>query len=1063
MTDFVLCEICGWNLPEESEKDSHVKHGEDTNEPGELTDRLGRVYNKAEATVVYILGYNKLNEKQLDMYSGLTGYHVRTVPARRWSNPVMLGAGAGYLGIVDRFANCDVIRITNEFCGLGLNDFDSNGSVKNNVALEQVEDLARVTTPAGSHVAGLTILPRGILIANIVDAENKPKFIKVDVESLITGITQVGFNGIETLSEPFDAFGSLKGKPGRFNMAINEGMFYFVGLIEGGIGKRGITITNFINGEVHGFVGLPDDYTPITVAHGNGNIHVLVTDGTTSKVLRLPFVRGNYMFTSGSEGTDYVLEPQNLPVTHTYQTRDDINGADTADAIEGARLINSGNDDKVIGTEVPSGSVETRLIESTTMQDLAPRSQKVEDHEQSTYSDNRVLPVQVVDIPNDINLYDIEGFGNALVECSFETADGALDPTKPLFRVFHGSHYDYLSDGGWKYGCVSEGTTLLATNGLTPIAMAVDNLIYSGRLKNSPDLSPILIDYLTGKIMYRYPKVTGYQTYAGSFASMKVTENNKLKRSVCSDRADEIATALDGIQRPGVKKPVRGPIVNDDVLPVEEFNNTLELDEPCELYTRRIVPGADFGEVQLIHSSWSQRESALSSLNPALLPEWRTGQINPIVVSKSSEDGETFWPGGNPTGPKFIASATGGFWFLDLLKQQTRLADEMRQDIQELIDQNQDNENQIAAINNNLANMDESSYEDNPIQFKTPRNILKKVFKVEPRMAQEIDPITGTTNIKSIVPSPGTLWDVCPVTFESTEGTLEAKNCGIVVDPGIRSWIGIDIKCNYWGYFVNGADVYTNEEARENGLGINIGSNDALHHYDPANNPYNKFPGHTYEAGYRCSNWGDGAWGAWEVTIFVNGEPINKICTQATFLEQIENLAPEEIRDALFYDMTFPNVVPDNGFHKGKVYFTDKVVEEVTINVKLINYAASVFRYGFSTVQIEHAWRIECPGRDPGYWAGNDCIAIACGNVTCGSTMFGNDHKLKSDDPTIPLTKQLIWEGEATYRFDQDPFEERGLAAGRFMDCYFDFDLMSTIPSYRVDISESTYGGAATE
>jgi hypothetical protein len=149
----------------------------------------------------------------------------------------------------------------------------------------------------------------------------------------------------------------------------------------------------------------------------------------------------------------------------------------------------------------------------------------------------------------------------------------------------------------------------------------------------------------------------------------------------------------------------------------------------------------------------------------------------------------------------------------------------------------------------------------------------------------------------------------------------------------------------------------------------------------------------------------------------------------------------------------------ENGIHYGRVYFSSEVITKVRIRVRLINYATDVFRVGFNTLSIDHPWSFNCPGYDPGYLAGNNCEGMACGNLTCTSLLFGGTHHLQAGDPTIPLTRQLVWEGEATYTIEDadNPYLEKGLQVGHFMDCYFNFDLMSPMTAYKVDITEDTY------
>jgi hypothetical protein len=82
----------------------------------------------------------------------------------------------------------------------------------------------------------------------------------------------------------------------------------------------------------------------------------------------------------------------------------------------------------------------------------------------------------------------------------------------------------------------------------------------------------------------------------------------------------------------------------------------------------------------------------------------------------------------------------------------------------------------------------------------------------------------------------------------------------------------------------------------------------------------------------------------------------------------------------------------------------------------------------------------------------DNCEAAGCGNITCGSRVFGLKNKLFASDPTYPITTKLVWEGEATYTFKADPYADRGILMGKLWDCYMDFNLNNPMTSFAVDI-----------
>ncbi len=1173
MSDPVVCTICGFPKGETPKEQKDPIKSQEEERTEALIGGFQRAYHKADAAVVYILGYKTreggTTARQIDSFSILNGYHLCSMPDRRYKNPVLVGAGGGLVAVVDRFQDVDVIRVTDPYFGLDESDFNDLGIPDDTIDLSKVNDLLQITAPTGSRVTGLTIMPRGILIANLTKEDGVPCYLKVDVYTTLGQETQPGFNGVDTLEDPFSSWGNMVGAPAPYDIALGSHMMYFATIISDGT-RHGVALVDLLQGTVIAYVGLPDKYTPLTVAHSQGVIHVLVQDEEAltsdnqldppfgNKVLRIPILYDNYMMSGGIENDEMILEPQDFSVSRTFQPKDAVSEQDInlPAYLEGTRQLNSNYDETVLGAEVTAADVEitspSGLAEGqseSTSTELANRPQTNDDEApSSTYDDNRNIPVKVITLPADRRVFALGTSGNTLIEGGYDwdasDTETPRDTSRPLFFAFHNSHYDYLSDGGFIYGCTkevekvdgngdpvigpdgepeTEYKSVVVTGDFTPIAMGFDSLVKPGELRTLPDMGVVLVDNVTNRAIYRHPKNLGMKVYSGSYASVKKADGNKVLRSLCSDEADNVATTLDGIKRPvsGAREPERDPephIVpgySADYYPVDAYGNSHEYDLPFELLDRSAVPGSDTALIQLIHGSWSMRENDPSAFIPALLPEWRDGLIfdieSPISIDKNSENGETFWrkASSSSNDPSFVASAAGGFWFLDLMKNRTRLKDELQEDLIELQDEldalntekqayedelNGDpapsderktelqsliasldsaitsKENQIAAKEDAISNCGDD-FDSNPVLFRTPRNILNQVYKLEPHSGQSIDPVEGTDSIHSVTPntdSAGT-WEPCTCEITRQDAELntevtEEKKCGIVIDPGIRSWIGIEIKGNYWGVYVNGNASYYYDETLENGLGRCIGVNRVFSH-SPGDNPFNWVDGSKYEAGYICSPWGNGAWGRFEVLVEFNNKPAKEIATRVTYLEQITEQAPEELQTRLYADMTVTADDVENGTHYGRVYFSDEVIKKVRIRVRLINYATDVFRVGFNTLSIDHPWSFNCPGYDPGYLAGNNCEGMACGNLTCTSVMFGGDHKLESGDPVYPLTRQLVWEGEAIYTIEDsdNPYLAQGLQVGYFMDCYFNIDLMAPMTAYRVDISQDTYQPESSE
>jgi len=1074
MTDYqVLYETFYGKKPQTSDKPGQVKKN-DESDLAQAISGFNKAYNKAESIVLYLLGYKTVagvQTRQLDMYSGLTGYHIRTVPGRRWNNPVLVGSGAGFLAIVDRAMGFDVIRITDQYCGLSEDDFDPDtGIVKDSINLETIQDLGKATLPTGCFVQGLTILPKGMLIANITTPDSKPTFLKFDVPSLIDGITQPDFNGITTLEEPFGTSGKLIGSPARFDMAVGNGMYYFLALVEDSLGERGIAVINFRDGKVPGFIGLSNLYTPIAIAHGSGMIHVLVKDSFSSeafgtKVLRLPMNQGNYLMTGGIENGESIPEPQNRAVTHTYASADgpvsvDGNNDLLAQNLNMAKQVNTKDDLTLMGTDTSPEAVDSRSIDSnypTTSKSI--RIHSVENQELTAYQSDLTLPITVVELPINVKFYKIDGYANALIESGYELdSDGSIDPTKSFFRVFHASHYDFLSDGGWSYGCDSD----LVTNGITPIDSSIDNLVYKGSLKDLPDLAPILIDYLTGNILYRFPKPVMLATYSGEFATMKLAEGNRVIRTSCSDTLDTIATGLDGIDRPD-KVAVRG----EDGNAVYAFLHTTALepnsdyDEGSNLFNRAVLPVTQYALMQLYYDSWDKGT-----------PEWIANDlISPVTHTK---DITVFQKRGVPSDvffPTIDVISSGGYYFLNLIKVKSNLYDELTQDTQEIDDQiailqaqeqTPEIETQIADLQAQKATIEQEILaidpESNNDLWVIPRSVLKKVYQIEPRTAQNIDPVTGIPYVDSISYDYSgsdrleSCWSVVPVNSLHESTVVETKNAGIIIDPGIRSWVNLYIQVGIDPYDGDeGISYYANDEYKNTSLGKKVGSNDQMHH--PENSDvFGKYPGYTYEAGWKAIS----AIAKWKVGIVCydeSGIPVPHIEVETE--QEITDTAPQEIMSALADTFNIKKTYTEGGWYKGYVLNSFKKITRVEVEIVLSNHAFEVYKWGWRTIQVDHATLATCPGPDPGYFAGHNCEGAACGNVECTQYIFGSgNYALYPNETRKPETVQRVLRAFTNITLNADPFAQNGYAIGTYIVGSVNVKLNDVMAAYRIDIGQ---------
>ena len=52
----------------------------------------------------------------------------------------------------------------------------------------------------------------------------------------------------------------------------------------------------------------------------------------------------------------------------------------------------------------------------------------------------------------------------------------------------------------------------------------------------------------------------------------------------------------------------------------------------------------------------------------------------------------------------------------------------------------------------------------------------------------------------------------------------------------------------------------------------------------------------------------------------------------------------------------------------------------------------------------------------------------------------------------MPVVRNVLWEGSATYTIPVNPYEAQKVGVGNYINAYFDFDLVQSMQDYQVDI-----------
>ena len=499
----------------------------------------------ADSTIVFVLGHleDTPGIKQVDEYSGLNGYHIRTIPGRRWSTPIMIGAGAGYLAVVDRFQDYDVIRVTDKYAGAGTAGFDSDGFPLDSVDWASLPDICSEPTPKGTRVVGLKIIPQcgGMLIASL---SGTSEYLTFDIFGHVHGEVSNQLEGHRTLNPPYDLAGYLTGTPAFVSANPEDLMFTVASIIisEGGT-EAIVALIDTIKHKVIGIQGIPATPKPLSATVSNGVISVLSGDnGIGTQIIRFTINLNGKGILAGRNSGKSTPVPQDFTINQ-FPTMKDLQGQEITPELlnkyyRAAAIINEKPNAPNRMPTIPGSFSDLPAVgeSSTVMND---NRVSTEAHVNVEYYGNINVPVQMIAVDPKLGLVALESdFGTVTELFNRRTLNpttgkytGPMDRTKPIFRVLHGMHYDIIAEGGYTFGADNtygpEDTRGASnTSGLVGESLAVDKGYETGTLKLI-DAKAALIDATTGLFIYRHPKPqNGYRVYGGDYAALDPVQDN---------------------------------------------------------------------------------------------------------------------------------------------------------------------------------------------------------------------------------------------------------------------------------------------------------------------------------------------------------------------------------------------------------------------------------------------------------------------------------------------------------------------------------------------------------
>jgi hypothetical protein len=1124
MSDFE-CFICGTGKPPPPiEPDvSSVESGKEATKPAVRAS----VPQIADATIVYVLGkVEDTGRVQVDEYSGINGLHIRTIPGRRWNNPVMVGAGAALLAVVDRFADYDIVRVTDKYAGAGVAGFDSDGFPRN-IDWEHLSDVKQAVLPTGTFVTGLKINARGMLIMHVTDKDGNARYITEDA----TGADYAPFKGDRAVKEPFNTIGTTIGTPAPVTAAVSPTMHQFVGILRGS-DYAAVAIIDALTTKVVRLFGLPNSLTgnviPMGAAYGNNVMTVVYGDGNyITKAIR---------FIVDTTDKSIMAKGKNTPTPGTYIVNlmpafKDFKNRDftQADLPEYLNIANAVNEkDEITRTPIDLSTNLPTFDPAQTSDELNDDlTQETTTVTPEYYSKGGRIPVASIDMPVGLNLKSIESGIATITQLFTRTgSDGLSDRTQPIFRVLHASHYDWISEGGYTYGYADEqGETQGITNGMVGQSIATDKDYELGKLKGL-DLKAALIDSYTGLVCFNYPKPLGLRVYGGDYASLDpivMTQNpleteilaltddltrlhaddavalfndeddtdiiqeifadsswkNKLqtrlttiglvqdvKRTIGTTNVESQVSDFDGVQR-NVVTPWIAPTLTPKrtsgptSAPVPNFDNTGTADDYWTLFLRKPSIAKQNSVVNLIRRNWSTTYTDPDTGAVSLLPEWVSSNGNPIEVHANYAMLVT---GGNlidfPI--QFNYTGQGGFYPIGMPVSKMTNIERYQEEIssvQLLSDayqatinvENHKSDPDHALITKLQTYIDEDDVRIVQLNGWISTKAEKSYFMFSrPLLTQSFSKLSaGLSQVSPWIPEPVT----------------PDKTC--IVEPGPYAWIALTLK--FRADSMSGKLISANPEYNRTGLGKLV----YTRNFPPPSwvGAYNY-----YEGGYMVGRFGGDAFAAWDCQIkFIPDKSLLGIDVPDELIVNVSGTsknpqnfiipvgytdialaAPIEAQDVLLADYgTAIGSSLDEIFTK-TLYFMSKIpIKRIEVNFGLTHRAFDVYRWGFVTQVWAGAGGSDdpvCPSTDPGYWAGNTCESMFCGNVLCGSMIYGSNNKLLTNDPLYSRVTKQFMRGSAVFTCQDSPYAALGLAYGTVWKCDVDFNLNNNVVAFAIPL-----------
>ena len=1134
-----VCNICKEGRPQQASEGNQKPQ-----KSGQL-DKPGSEGQWADALMVYVLGkLPNAHEKQLDIYSGVNGYLVRTIPGSRWRTPVKVGAGAGLVVMVDQFNDYDQLRFTDEYGGAGASGFDSNGSPKDSVQWDSLPDLYTYNIPRGYRVTGVSITSWGMCVANVTGGDGTATYFVIDATGHcgLKAVYRHQDPGMMRVVEPYREMGQIQGQCSQMNHNPSDEMFWNIYLITGQ--KNAVVAVDSLSGRVMGMQGLPASPQPMSAVFGNNVISVLCGDGTVGSVLYRFLVdpkRGANRFILAGAGS--TAGPSDKTLTYSPSFQDDSKQDVVPEEALGKYLkraskINERSTDREAPGALdnlpryPGGKSSQELNEDRT----ASRTTLA-----SPMYDNGNMDATKIELPASLGVIEIVGAFGTIAELF----DRGGDVTKPLFRLVHSTGYDFIVDGGFSYGCSTSGGEFQGiTSGLVGESIAVDKKYTLGQLVGL-DVKAALIDANSGLIMFREPKPeSDYRVYGGDYPALdpyvnklqveidaiqddinrlngemleaqtegrgtyatdlqeEITVNQAWKTTLqnrrnelggscpvsstqCTTDAINTLEAVDGIERTGVlpwlspwldpKRPGDDPLA----APVSAFDATSgTLDDYWGCFIRKPSTPAKV-TLALMRRNWTRSVFDEEGIEH-LLPEWVSNNVNPIqseghvqlLVPPNTRSMLEEFP------LMFNYVGRGGFYPIGLPTKGYTNLERYQEEISSLNDFDDDYQRIIDAENAKGEEMDAArvaQYQgyiaDNAVRKSQldawlsggksehdfqhiPRNILKVTFPnidASPSQTPDENGQWAITDPVSQV-SPATKWTSINI------GDLKR---GCVVEPGPYVWLGV--ATDFRATSMIGRNMWSYPEARRNGLGIRVGNLDYESLHPGYVSAFGIVGGGVYCSGWRT--WADtgDAWAFWEwgVTALPDTtlvSPAAGVGLVSTSPAHIKLAAPTDAHGILLEDLgNNMGTYGDEVFLCRRYYYSMVPLRSVKVWFRMTHFAKDVFRVGIRTLYFGDTIGDSpiCPKTDPGYWAGDNCEASACGNVTCGSAVSGLRYKLYSSDPTYPEVYTPILKGEANFTVPENPYTDMGLAYGTVMKLNVTFDLNNNVRGFDIPLIPS--------